>query len=134
MCIKKTTFKKIQKKINQIKNKIYIYKMKKVERQSKKPKKKEEKKEKELSCFRIGELPFIIIKYIKKGEKIPERYFKEEKKNIESKIFEGIANGITEAEITVSKSLCFLLNQDIFEYDNKEWKRIKNIGKSSDYD
>ena len=108
--------------------------MKKVERSSKTPKKKEEKKEKELSRFRIGERPFIIIKYIKQGQKIPERYFKEEKKKIESKVFEGIANGITEAEITESKLLCFLLNQDIFEYDNKGWKRIKNIGKSSDYD
>ncbi len=99
MCKKKQNLKNIQKKIKTKQKIKYIYKMKKVELSSKKPKKKEEKKEKELSRFRIGEHPFIIIKYIKQGEKIPERYFKEEKKKIEPKIFEGIANGITEAEI-----------------------------------
>ena len=97
-------------------------------------KKKEEKKEKELCRFRVGERDFTIIKYIKQGQKIPERVFKDEKRNIESKIWEGIASGVTQAEVIETKIAVFLLNQDVFEYDNKGWKRIKNVGKIAEYD
>ena len=100
----------------------------------KKEEKKEDKKEKELCRFRVGERDLTIINYIKHGQKIPERIFKDEKRNIESKIWEGIAAGVTHAEIIETKIVIFLLHKDIFIYDNKGWQRKKNAGKIAEYD
>jgi hypothetical protein len=97
-------------------------------------KKKEEKKENELVRYRVGERDLTIIKYIKQGQKIPERIFKEERRYIESKIWEGVVSGITHAEVIETKMAIFLIHKDIFEYDEKGWKRVKNAGKLGEYD